>query len=103
MCEVTEVPFAHVDPQGIIGEGKQEITMLVDKEDTIWINPNFISIGGVLSCRHPGTDWHVMELKPGEGLKCPAETELKLVLPRPYNRTDQEMNKPWDTERSWEG
>lgn len=36
---------------------------------------------GQLFCKHPGTDWHLMEVPQGEFLSCPAETTLRLVYP----------------------
>lgn len=86
MCNIIQNPHSmHNDPDGVFIEGTKELVILLDEEDDISINPSFLTkLNGKIFCKHPDSDWHEMEIKPGEGLHCPAQTELKMVLPEPY-------------------
>lgn len=88
MCDIvpaTSHISEHWDTRGLFKRGETELVFKVDEEDNIIVNEKFISqLHGEIFCKHPDTDWHKMEVKPGESLHCPADTTLKLVLPEPY-------------------
>lgn len=89
MCDVLKnAPYPGNDQEGRIQEGNTELSMLLEKEDDVWINPHILSLGGKILCKHPDTDWHEMDIESGQGLHCPANTELKIVLPFPFSKND---------------
>lgn len=88
MCDVIDFEFPGNDPRGYIEEGSTELTMSLEKEDDVWINPKLIGLGAKILCKHPDAEWHEMDIEPGKALHCPAETELKFVLPFPFSKND---------------
>ena len=56
---------------------------VLTRELDISFDPSILDRGGEIYCRHPGTDWHKMEVPKDKMLHCPAETEIKVVFPVP--------------------
>lgn len=88
MCEI--IPEQNIngwatDDTFLFGLGEIEKSTILKEEDDIWFDSKFFDVGGKVFCKHPDTDWHEMEVQKGQSLHCPALTEIKVVLPKPFN------------------
>lgn len=86
MCEVVDA-FSRFTGEGAsacMSEGQTELLIPFIEEDEMMLDNKFYELGAQLYCEHPDTDWHLMEVPQGKALRCPAGTNIKIVLPEPF-------------------
>ena len=85
MCEILDPKDTKFDHDGLVfRQGEIEASTKLSSEDDVIMGELFYKAKGKLYCKHPDTDWHLMEVPKGKMLHCPAETELKIILPEPF-------------------
>ena len=83
MCEIIDPIGKYEEPTNAMVKGETTLIIPFFEEDDIIFDDIFYEKGAKLYCEHPDTDWEEIEVPKGKALKCPALTNLKIVLPEP--------------------
>jgi hypothetical protein len=84
MCNIIDADFERFNEKGIVEkdeDGKVIHYLRLYEEDEVAMSDYAYEQNAELYCKHPDTDWHLMEVPKGKAIKCPPETELKVVFP----------------------